>query len=98
VGRLEDVVVGPDGRELVRFHGIFIDLPHVLEGQVVQEALDRFTVKVVTQPSFGSDQEAVIRRRFSERLGSVGVSIQRVSEIPRTERGKYRAVVRNFSL
>ena len=37
MGRLEDVVVAPDGRELVRFHWVFMDLPHVLEGQVVQE-------------------------------------------------------------
>ncbi|MDX1984576.1 MAG: hypothetical protein SFV51_30170, partial [Bryobacteraceae bacterium] len=37
IGRLEDVVIGPDRREMVRFHGIFVDLPHVLEGQVIQE-------------------------------------------------------------
>jgi len=27
VGRVEDVVVGPDGRQMVRFHGIFVDQP-----------------------------------------------------------------------
>lgn len=96
VGRLEDVVVGPDGRELVRFHGIFVDLPHVLEGQVIQEAPDRFTLKVVAGEGFGGNEEAMIRRRFLQRLGSVRVDIARVSEIPRNERGKYRAVVRNF--
>ena len=40
VGRLEDVVVGPDGRRMVRFHGIFVGLPNVTEGQVVQRTLD----------------------------------------------------------
>jgi phenylacetate-CoA ligase len=93
VGRLEDVVIGPDGRELVRFHGIFIDMPRVLQGQVIQETLHQFTVKVVAQHGFGSDDEQLIRRRFSERLGPVQVQIEIVSEIPRTERGKFRAVI-----
>ena len=29
VGRVEDTVIGRDGREMVRFHGIFINLPSV---------------------------------------------------------------------
>ncbi len=97
VGRLEDVVVGPDGREMVRFHGIFIDLPHVLEGQVVQEALTRFKVRVVPQDDFGFEDERLIRQRFAERLGPVDVQIETVAAIPRTERGKFRAVICNLS-
>jgi phenylacetate-CoA ligase len=93
VGRVEDTVVGPDGRELVRFHGIFIDLPHVMEGQVIQQAIDRFLVKVVAKPGFSLEEEEVIRERFAERLGPVSVEIERVIEIPRTERGKFRAVI-----
>jgi phenylacetate-CoA ligase len=96
VGRIEDVVTAPDGRQLVRFHGIFVDLPHVLEGQVIQEAPDRFTVKVVSRDGFGRVEEGVIRKRFAERLGPVSVVIQQVPEIPRNARGKFRAVIRNF--
>ncbi len=93
VGRLEDVVVGPDGREMVRFHGIFIDMHNVLEGQVIQEAVDQFTVKVVARPGFGERDIEVIRRRFAERLGEVHVQVEKVDAIPRTERGKFRAVI-----
>lgn len=96
VGRLEDVIVGPDGRQMVRFHGIFIDLPNVLEGQVIQDAPDRFRLNVVVKFGFGADEEATIRRRFAERLGPVSVEIIRVNEIPRNLRGKFRAVIRNF--
>ncbi|MBA3884182.1 MAG: phenylacetate--CoA ligase family protein [Acidobacteria bacterium] len=92
-GRVEDVVVGIDGRELVRFHGIFIGLPYVLEGQVIQEALDRFTVRVITDDGFGGTQEATIRQRFKERLGLVDVQVERVGELERTSRGKLRAVI-----
>jgi phenylacetate-CoA ligase len=97
VGRLEDVVIGPDGREMVRFHGIFVDLPHVVEGQVIQETLDKFTLKVVAREGFGAEQEQLIRRRFAERLGPVDVRIERVAEIARTERGKFRAVICRLS-
>jgi phenylacetate-CoA ligase len=93
VGRLEDVVVGPDGRELVRFHWVFVDLPHVLEGQIVQEALNRITVKLVTTDGYTQAEEQLIRRRFAERLGPLHLNIETVPSLPRTERGKFRAVI-----
>jgi phenylacetate-CoA ligase len=93
VGRLEDVVTGPDGRQMVRFHGLFIDLPKVVEGQVIQEALDRFTIRVVALDGFGEPEAQVIRHRLLERLGNVKASIERVPAIPRTGRGKFRAVI-----
>ena len=94
IGRIEDVVVGPDGREMVRFHGIFVDQPNVREGQIVQEDLNRIRVRVVPAGGFGPADEAEIRRRVTQRLGpAVEVLIEQVSEIPRTAGGKFRAVV-----
>jgi len=93
IGRLEDVVTGPDGRQMVRFHGLFIDLPNIVEGQVVQETPEKFTVRVVTVNGFGESEASVIRNRFEERLGKVLVNVERVREIPRAERGKLRAVL-----
>ena len=94
VGRIEDVVVGPDGREMVRFHGIFTDQPHVREGQIVQEALERITVRIVPTPEFGEDDVRDIVHRVQQRLGSeVRVRVERVAAIPRTASGKYKAVV-----
>jgi phenylacetate-CoA ligase len=94
VGRVEDVVVAPDGREMVRFHGIFIDLPHVREGQIVQEALDRILVKVVPTPDFDESDEQQIITRVTQRLGAqVAVRVGAVESIPRMKSGKYKAVV-----
>jgi len=92
-GRLEDVVVGPDGRQMVRFHGIFIGLPYVLEGQVVQQQVDRFQVRVVTEEGFGEEQIREIRRRFEQRLGEVHVTVCKVQELERNARGKLQAVI-----
>ncbi len=92
-GRIEDVVIGADGRELVRFHGIFIDLPYVLEGQVVQEALDRFVVRIIAEDGFGEIEERMIKDRFAAKLGPVTIAVERVLELERNTRGKVRAVI-----
>ncbi len=94
VGRIEDVVVGPDGRQMVRFHGIFVGQPHVQEGQIIQEELDRIRVKIVPTPGFGPTDEADVISRIRQRLGpEVQVLVEEVRSIPRTKAGKYKAVV-----
>lgn len=94
VGRQEDTVVGPDGRETVRFHGLFVDLPGVAEGQVVQEALDRLVINVVPTPNFSRVDKETIQARVIARLGSaVSVEIRELAGIPREPNGKFRAVI-----
>lgn len=94
VGRIEDVVVGPDGRELVRFHGIFVNQPHVVEGQIIQEALNHIHVKVVATEGYGESDDRDIIHRVQQRLGSsVEVTVECVPSIPRTKAGKFKAVI-----
>ncbi len=92
-GRIEDVVVGPDGRELVRFHSVFYGLGKIVEAQVVQETLRRLRVKVVTTEELDEAESSLMRRRVVQRLGDVEVIVERVQSIPRNSRGKFRAVV-----
>lgn len=93
-GRIEDAVVGPDGRQMVRFHGIFVEQPNVREGQIIQEELRRIRVKVVTTNSFSAADTQDITRRVKQRLGAeVEVIVEPVSDIPRTKAGKFQAVV-----
>jgi phenylacetate-CoA ligase len=92
-GRSEDVVIAPDGRQTVRFHALFINLPHVLEGQVIQEQLDFIRVRVVARSGFDDQERALIAHRLQERLGAIRVEVECVDEIERTERGKFRAVI-----
>jgi len=94
VGRIEDVIIGPDGREMVRFHGIFTDQPHVREGQIIQEALNRIRVKVVPTDGYGPADTANIIARMKQRLGpTVEIDVEAVESIPRTKAGKFQAVV-----
>lgn len=93
VGRVEDAVICKDGRELVRFHGLFVNVPHVIEAQVIQEANDFLRVQVVTAEGFSEKEEDLIYKRTIERTGPMRIKIDRVDEIKRNERGKFRAVV-----
>lgn len=94
VGRIEDVVTGPDGRQLVRFHGIFVDQPNIFEGQIIQETLSEFTVKVVPTARFSEIDIQEIKSRMHQRLGeSVNIRVEQVERIPRTSSGKFQAVI-----
>lgn len=93
VGRLEDVVVGPDGRRMVRFHGVFVGQPHVREGQVIQETLSRIRIKVVPSEGFCEADVRDVQKRIQQRLGDVTVVVETVDRIPRTKAGKFKAVI-----
>jgi len=94
VGRLEDTVVGPDGRETVRFHGLFLDMPGIAEGQVVQETLKDLIVNVVPTQSYSSHDAQTIASRVADLLGDgVRTRVCLLDSIPREASGKFRAVV-----
>ena len=92
-GRIEDVVTGPDGREMVRFHGIFIDLAGLLAAQVVQEKVDWIHVNAITDSRFGKAEERTIEERIRSQLGDVHVTVERVKELARNSSGKTPAVI-----
>jgi phenylacetate-CoA ligase len=97
IGRIEDVVVGPDGRQMVRFHGVFVNQLHVQEGQIIQESFNLIRVKIVPTKDFGEQDIADIVHRVRQRLGNeVNVKIETVTEIPRTKAGKFKAVISNL--
>lgn len=94
LGRIEDVIVGPDGRQMVRFHGIFVDQPHVREGQIIQESLTQIRVRVVPTQNFAEQDIQDIIARVQQRLGQeLGVIVETVPEIARTKAGKFKAVI-----
>ncbi len=94
VGRVEDVVIGPDGRQMVRFHGIFADQPHIVEGQIIQESVTRIIVKIVPTSNYSQEDTDEVIRRVQQRLGlNVSVNVEKVNEIPRLSSGKFQAVI-----
>lgn len=99
VGRTEDVVIGPDGRAMVRFHGIFVNLPDVIEGQIIQHDAHQFEIKVVsTLANISQESIHQINKRMYSQLGEIKLVINQVESIPRNPNGKFKAVISNVQI
>ena len=65
----------------------------MIEAQIIQESLQEIVVKYVPAASFNQTDAKELSNRIRERMGDVQVKLEKVAQIPRTERGKFRAVV-----
>jgi phenylacetate-CoA ligase len=94
-GRIEDVVVGPDGRIMVRFHSIFLELDGLIMSQVIQESINHINLKLVIDDQYKSiESEKLMTNRIKNQLGDlVNVSFEYVNELPLTASGKTKAVI-----
>ena len=93
IGRFEDTVICSDGRMMVRFHGIFVGLPNVVEGQIIQEDLNSFVINVVLTSKLTEGLSTTIKERMISQLGEVDVKIFEIESIPRNQNGKFKAVI-----
>lgn len=92
-GRTDDIVFTADGRAVGRLDPVFKAALPVHEAQVEQEELCRFRVRYVPAPGFTPEIGHSIIERLQQRLGAVEVTLEEVSEVPRTAGGKFRTVV-----
>jgi phenylacetate-CoA ligase len=92
-GRTEDVVIGRDGREMVRFHSVFYGLEKIKKAQVIQEDLDNIHIKVEAETRLNSEDKNLIKQRVRSQLGDINVSIEETSFIALSKNGKFRAVI-----
>ena len=96
-GRSDDVLYTTDGRRVGRLDPVFKnDLP-VIEAQIIQETLKEIVVKYVPAEKFNQLDAKDLTNRIQERMGDVQVILEEVAQVPRTERGKFRAVICNLS-
>lgn len=94
-GRMDDVIVTPDGRQVGRLDPVFKGGEGIVEAQIVQEAPDRVTVLIVPERgSISPEGASSLRAELARRLGPLmHLEIREVTAIPRTKAGKFRAVV-----
>jgi len=93
-GRVDDVIITPDGRHIGRLDPVFkADLP-IHEAQIIQTTPDTLRVLYVPTPAYTpGDGEALIDR-IHDRVGpAMRVVLEAVPAIPRTANGKFRAVI-----
>jgi phenylacetate-CoA ligase len=93
LGRNEDIIIGKDGREMVRFHSIFNGLNSIKQAQVIQESVDSIIIKVVADKKLDNKEKQIMRERIISQLGEMNIYFDCVENIPLNNNGKFQAVV-----
>jgi phenylacetate-coenzyme A ligase PaaK-like adenylate-forming protein len=93
IGRVEDMVIGPDGREMRRFHGITIDIPGIVESQIIQHELSKFEIKLVVSQVYSNNSDLILKKRMISQLGDINLDVNIVESIARSPNGKFKSVI-----
>lgn len=94
VGRVDDILVAPDGRPLGRLDPVFKGLSGICETQIIQHSRNYLQIKMVVEPFFSNDHMKKFRYELRKRVGKeMKVNIDLVNEIPKNANGKFRAVI-----
>jgi phenylacetate-CoA ligase len=97
VGRTDDLVTLPDGRQFGSFNRFFAEINGISKAQVVQEFYDQFTLNVVPNKDFSDKTLSQIKRSFKSRLNVVKLEINILEDIPLSANGKFKAVISKIS-
>jgi phenylacetate-CoA ligase len=100
-GRIDDQLYDLDGEPVspavVTF--AFKGVPLIAKAQVAQTAPQRWVVRVVPMPGFGTAQEALLLHNFRTLVSRrISVSVQQVEDIPLLASGKYKWVTQECPL
>lgn len=92
-GRSNDLVVTKDGRELYILDTLYNGLP-VVEGQLIQHAIDEFEVRVIPEDGYTHDTFFLaITDRLRQYLGDVNLRLTEVDEIEKNSNGKFKPFI-----
>lgn len=94
LGRMDDLIITPDGRRVGRLDPVFKGLETIRRAQIIQESLERIRILIVPGKGFSvADQESFCHE-LQKRLGSdIEYVVEQVNEIPAGPGGKFRSVV-----
>jgi phenylacetate-CoA ligase len=98
-GRVEDIIVTPEGRHVGRLDHVFKDSSNVREAQLLQETPDTLVVRIVRREDYGPEDTERVTQYLRERLGDrIRFEFQFVDQIPRGANGKFRFVISRVGL
>ncbi len=95
-GRIEDVVTGPNGNFMVRFHSVFVDIDGLIASQTIQKTISHIVLKLVVDDNYynAGRSEIIMIDRIKYQLGdSIKVSFEYLRKLPKTSKGKFKAVI-----
>ena len=93
-GRLDDIIITPDGRRIGRLDPVFKVGFNIYEAQIIQEKIDSLLVNIVPGDHFDEMEKLKIESSIRHYVGNfMKIRINLVKEIPRTPAGKFKAVI-----
>lgn len=92
-GRTDDILYSSDGRYCSHIHLVLGGNLPIFEAQIIQKSLERILVYYVPSKDFTKDALEILEDRICSRMGKIKVNFKEVSNIPRTAKGKFRAVI-----
>ncbi|WP_417515012.1 hypothetical protein [Marinobacter sp.] len=93
-GRVDDYIQTPDGRKIGRIDHIFKGLNGISEAQVIQDAPDHCTIKVISHSALPEAEIYTLQHNFSARTGgTLRLTVEKVASIPRGPNGKFKSVL-----
>jgi len=94
-GRIEDFVITRDGRSMVRFHSLYVDIPGLKAGQLVQKDYDHFILNLVIEKKVYNrlQSEKTLKKRLESQVGTVHLEYNYPEKLPVNGNGKIRTVV-----
>lgn len=97
-GRSGDFLFTPEGRAVhsLLFAYVFDELPWVKEYQVVQERLDRITIRVIPDRGFDERKLENARALIQKQSDTWNVDFAVVDHIEKTQSGKYKYIINNM--
>lgn len=93
-GRIEDIVVTPDGRHVGRLDAAFKHSPGIRLSRIVQRTTDEIRVDIVRAATYSARDQDTLERELRVRLGgAIGIRYNFVDAIPPGPNGKIKFVV-----
>jgi phenylacetate-CoA ligase len=98
-GRLDDVIITPEGRKVGRMDPAFKGIEGVSSAQIIQETVSLITVLVVLDAKNYArfDSELLVRNIKERTSKSIEVRIQMVDKIEKSANGKFKSVISRLS-
>lgn len=97
-GRTDDLIVTTEGKKVGRLDPVFKGLSGIKETQIIQESLNRLTVKLVVTTNFNKGLESQLAQNIQQRVGKeMSIIFDYVDQVPRTTSGKFKSVVSNIA-
>lgn len=93
-GRNEDYIITPEGAHIMRMDYLFKDKYTIKECQVIQREQGSIIIRIVRRKGYNTRMEESVRQAVNNLISpSLKVTFEYVDRIPRTQAGKFRAVV-----